>query len=204
MANDDTIAARGGMLPVQFPVGNYRRTLYKLTTSATAAVFIGQPMDLNATGGVVPASVGDQTYILGPVVGFVDTNKAGIADGQDSLTQGGYLPANKDAFCVIADDPDQLFQIQEDTGGSALAQTNVGNTAAIVPRTSSGNTTTGYSTFELDRSDAAADNSGSLLVIGLVDVMNSDGTSNAFGDKADLLVKIKHHRHNGLSKLGAI
>ena len=197
MANDDTIAARGGLLPVQYPYGNYRRTLYKLTTSATAAVFIGQPMDLDNNGKVVPAETANATSSIGPVLGFTDTNKAGLPSGMDSLTQGGYLPANKDAYCVVADDPDQLFQIQEDTGGSALTQSSVGNTLNFVPRTSSGNTTTGYSTFEADRSSVVGTDSGQLMIVGLVDVMNSDGTKNGFGNYAKLLVRNNWHRYGG-------
>jgi len=193
MANDDAIAARGGLLPVQFPYGNFRKGLYKLTTSAVA-VYIGQPMDLDSNGQVVPATVGDNAFILGPVVGFTDTNKGGLPSGMNSLSQGGYLPALTDAYVQIADDPNQLFMIQEDTGGSALTQSAVGNTAAIIPRTSSGSTVTGYSTFELDRSDIAADSAGSLKVVGLVDYMNSDGTSNDFGNYSKLLVRINHHR----------
>ena len=194
MANDDQITARGGLLPVQFPYGNYRRTLYKLTTSATAAVFIGQPMDLDANGGVVPCGITNRSPVLGPVLGFVDTNKAGLPSSMTALDQGGYLPANKDAWCFIADDPNQLFQIQEDTGGSALTQSSVGNTAAMVPRTSSGSTLTGQSTFELDRSSIVGTESGQLQVLGLIDQIQSDGTSNAFGDYSKLMVRINWHR----------
>lgn len=197
MANDDNIAARGGLLPVNFPYGNFRRTLYKLTTSATAAVFIGQPMDLDTNGQVAPAGVTVRSNLVGPVVGFTDTAKAGIPSDMTSLTQGGFLPANKDAYCIIADDPDQLFQIQEDTGGSALTQSAVGNSVGIIPRTSSGSTVTGYSTFEADRSTVVATDSGSLGIVGLVDLMNSDGTANDFGDYAKLLVRINWHRYSG-------
>lgn len=197
MANDDQINARGGLLPVNFPYGHIRTTLYKLTTSATAAVFIGQPMDLDANGQVVPAGVGNATSLIGPALGFTDTSKAGLPSSMTDLTQGGYLPANKDAYVVIADDPDQLFQIQEDTGGSALTQSAVGNTLNLVPRTSSGSTVTGYSTFEADRSSVVATDSGQLQIVGIVDTMNSDGTANDFGNYAKLLVRINWHRYGG-------
>ena len=197
MANDDNITARGGLLPVQYPYGNYRRTLYKLTTSASADVFIGQPMDLDANGQVVPAGVGNATSLIGSVVGFVDTDKAGLPSSMTSLDQGGYLPANKDAYCIVADDPDQLFQIQEDTGGTALTASAVGNTLNLVPRTSSGSTLTGYSTFEADRSSVVATDSGQLQVIGLVDLMNQDGTKNGFGNYGKLLVRVNWHRYSG-------
>lgn len=194
MANDDEINIRGGLAPIQRPYGGIRLTAYQLTTSATAAVYTGQPMDLDANGRVVPCGTADNANILGPVVAFLDTDKAGLPSGVTSLTNEGFLPANTDAYCLIADDPNQLFMIQEDTGGSALTQSNIGNTANVVPRTSSGSTITGRSTFELDRSTVAADTGGQLNIVGLVDIMNSDGTDNDFGNYGKILVKINHHR----------
>jgi hypothetical protein len=154
-------------------------------------------MDLDSNGQVVPAGVGNATSLIGPVVGFVDTAKAGLPSSMTSLDQGGYLPANKDAFCIIADDPDQLFSIQEDTGGTALTASAVGNTINLVPRTSSGSTLTGCSTFEADRSSVVATDSGQLQIIGLIDKMNSDGTANDFGNYAKLNVRINWHRYGG-------
>jgi len=194
MANDDEISARGGLLPVTMPHGNIRTGLYKVTTNATVGFFIGQPVDLDANGGVVGAGVTDAAFLLGSIVGFTDNEKAQLPSSLNDLTVGPSLPANTDGFAIVADDPNQIFQIQEDTGGSALTRSNVGNTAHFVPRTSSGNTTTGYSTAELDRSTAAADTGGSLTILGLVDRMNSDGTDNDFGNFAKLRVKIFQHR----------
>ena len=196
MANDDEIAARGGLLPVNFPYGNFRRNLYRLSTSTTADVFIGQPMGISAGSSAVvipaPSSAAGTSKILGSVVGFVDTNKAGLPTGMTDLTQGGYLPRNTDAFCIISDDPEQLYMIQEDTGGGVLYEGNIGQTGVFVTRTTSGSTVTGYSTAEFDRSSIVATGSGSLQLVGLVDKMNSDGTANTFGNYGKLLVRIAH------------
>ena len=110
------------------------------------------------------------------------------------LNQAGHLDGNTDAYCLIADDPNQVFMIQEDTGGSALTESSIGNTLNMVPRSSSGNTTTGVSTFEADRSTVAGDTGGQLSIIGLVDFMNEDGSANDFGNYGKLLVRINHHR----------
>lgn len=192
MANDNEIAARGGLLPVQFPFGNYRKTLYKLTTAAVA-IYIGQPMTLNASGECAICATTSAASLLGPALGFTDTDKAGIPSSMTALDQGGFLPSLKNAYVVIADDPDQLFQIQEDTGGTALTQADVGARATIIYNTVSGNTTTGYSTAMLDRSTIAANTGGDIQVVGLVDRMNSDGTANDFGNYAKLLVRIAVH-----------
>jgi hypothetical protein len=199
MTNDDEIAARGGLLPVQFPYGNYRKTLYKLTTSAAAAVYIGQPMQMSA-GEVKPADPGDNNAILGPALGFVDSSKAGLSSGVTKTDQGGYLPANTDAYVQICDDPMQLFQMQGDSGGTAMSADDVGERVTFIFRTSSGSTTTGYSTAEVDQSDVAADTGGALQVVGLVDRMNSDGTANDYGNYVKLLVRIVNH--NLISDIG--
>lgn len=204
MANDDLIACRGGLLPVRTPYGACRKNYYRLTTSNASALYLGHPMDLDANGRAVVAANGDEKRMLGPVLGFLSTSKDSIPSGMADLTQGSYLPANTDAYVLIADDPGQLFMIQEDTGGTALAETNIGNTATWAIRTSSGNDTTGYSTVELDRSDIAADNSGALQVLGLVPYINSDGSENTWGNYAKLLVRINNHRLTYTGSGGAI
>lgn len=195
MANDDWVTARGGLLPVEMlRGGTVRGHYYQLTTSASADVFLGQPMDLDANGRVVPAGITDNSPVLGPVIGFSDTDKAGLPTNLTSLSKAGHLESDKDAYCFIADDPNQEFVIQEDTGGSALEQGDIGNTLNMVPRSSSGSTVTGWSTFEADRSSVASDTGGQLRLLGLYDYMNSDGTQPDFGNYAKLRVRINHHR----------
>lgn len=195
MANDDQITARGGLVPVNYPFENIKKNVYRLTTSATASVFLGQPMDLDANGRVVPASMAaNNGTILGAVIGFLDLNKAGLPSAMTSLSQGSYLPANTDAYVVISDDPDQEYFIQEDTGGSALVEGNIGNTALITYRSSSGSTVTGWCTAELDRSTVGTGTDNQLVIVGLQDYVNSDGTANAFGNYAKLRVKLTRPR----------
>jgi hypothetical protein len=203
MANDDSASARGGLLPVDFPFGNFRRNYYRLTTSAAAAVFIGQPMDLDGNGCVTTALVSTaNSFILGPVVGFAKyiAGKPALPDAMLDITAGPYLPANTDAYVLIADDPNQLFTIQEATGGTALTTANIGSQAHITyERVTSGNTTTGYSYCELNAITAGATNgtSGALTLVKLSDQMNSDGTANGLGDYAKWVVRVSNHRFGG-------
>ena len=203
MANDDTAAARGGLLPVNFPLGNFKKTLYRVLTSAVAAdnIYLGQLMDADVTGRAtfaleVTASGG---ATIGPVVGFLDTNKAAIPSGMLTTTAAPYLPGQTDGYVVVCDDPFQDFVIQEDTGGSALAETNIFNNVNPVYRSSSGNSTTGYSTLELDRSSAGTGTGGLLMIKALGDQMNSDGTRNAAGNYGKWIVQIVRHRWNPFS-----
>lgn len=195
MANDDTIRARGGLLPVGFPDGGFKKSYYRLTTSAAAAVFIGQPMAGDANGRVVPLALANSGAVcIGPVVGFLDTDLNALPTAMETLTIGAYLPANTDAYVAICDDPFQDMVCQEDTGGSALAETNIFNNAAMIYRTSSGDTTTGYSTAELDRSSAGTGTGGFLQIKGVLPVMNSDGTRNAPGNFCKWVVRITSHQ----------
>lgn len=207
MANDDLISARGGLLPIQFPFGNFKKKYYKLTTGAAAAnVFIGTPVDLDANGQATYAvATGTaNAIILGSVVGFADTSLASIPSAMANLANGAYLPGNTDAYVLVADDPNQEFLLQEDTGGSALTAANVGNNVGWKYRSSSGNTTTGYATAELQRATASTSTGGSLILTGLYRNINSDGTDNAAGNYAKWIVKITQHRYGPVTGAQAI
>ena len=203
MANDDTASARGGLLPVDFPFGNFRKNYYRLTTSATASVFIGMPMDMDANGQAAIASVSTaNTKFLGPVVGFAEdaNGKPSLPSAMLDISVGAYLPANKNAYVCIADDPNQLFTIQEATGGTAITTANIGSQCHITyERATSGNTTTGYAYAELFPTVAGATNgtSGALQIVKLADQTNSDGSWNALGDYAKWIVRISNHRLGG-------
>ena len=196
MANDDQIRARGGLLPVQYPFGNFKKEYYRLTTGVAAAnIFIGMPVDLDANGRAAAFDVtASNNLLLGSVVGFADTNLEALPSAMETTTAGAYLPGNTDAFVLVADDPNQEFIIQEDTGGTALALVDVGLNANLVYRSSSGDTTTGYTTAELDASSAGTGTGGILIIKQIARNMNSDGTQNAVGDYAKWVVKIARHR----------
>jgi len=201
MANDDTSAARGGLLPLEQPYGTVRKSYYRLTTSAVA-VYIGQPMDLDGQGQVVPAlsSTLGTAIMIGPCLGFSSDSrgKMGLPNAMSLITQAAYLPAATDAYVLIADDPNQIFTIQEATSGTALSSANVGNSinfGYLRTGLTSGSTVTGYSQAELRRDGVSATaGSGTLMLIGLADNMNSDGTYNSVGDYAKWRVRIQNHR----------
>ena len=197
MANDDMIRARGGLLPVDYPFGNFKKSYYRLTTGVAADnVFIGMPVDLNSSGRVTTALAiaTSATTLLGAVVGFSDTAYSALPTAMETTTAGAYLPGNTDAYVLVADDPNQVFIIQEDTGGTALAETNIGNSVTMTYRSSSGDTTTGYSTIELDRSSAGTGTGGNLMIMNLGRNMNSDGSDNAVGNYGKWIVRITNHR----------
>ena len=203
MANDDAITARGGLQAVEMPFGAIRKNYYRLTTSAVA-VYLGQPMDLDTNGQVVPAAstTGGTSYILGPVLGFSSdaSGKQSLPSAMLDLTKGAYLPGNTNSYVCIADDPNQVFVIQEETtAGGQLTSANIGNTISFgYFGTTSGSTTTGYADCELAAGSVSANNSGGALqIIGLADNMNSDGSYNSVGAYAKWRVRIQQHRLGG-------
>jgi hypothetical protein len=209
MANDDTSAALGGLRPLTQPYGNVRKNWYRLTTSAVA-VFIGQPMDLDGNGQCTPAAVRTNAgaEILGPALAFSKdiSGKAGLPDAMALITAAGYLPANTNAYVLIADDPNQTFIIQEVSTTTQLDTTNIGNITGFTyggASNTSGSTVTGASYAQLDPGYANTDaSSGTLVILGLADNMNSDGTYNALGQYAKWRVRIANHRLGGQARSG--
>jgi len=190
-ANDDWIAARGGLLPIEYPYGNFRKNYYKLTTSAVAG-YLGQPMDMDANGQAFPAtaSTAGINMLIGPIVGFADSNLNALPSSMLRVDAAPYLSAQTDAYVLIADDPDQCFVIQVGTGGAGatganqavcITTANIGMIGTFYYRSSSGNTTTGYCTAELDPQTLSTTGSGCFQIIGVYPLKNSDGSTNAVG-----------------------
>lgn len=202
MANDDFAF---GLRPVTQPYGQVRLTPYRLATSATLDVFIGEPMTLNSDGRVAAYTTGgDLAVCIGSVQGILAKEKGGLPTGMTSLSQGGYLPKNTDAVLMIADDPTQLFTIQAATDNT-ISETSIGNTARMTVRTTRGNSDSGVSYFELLSADCAADTGGTLQIVGLDNHVNSDGSENAVSlNYCKAVVRIYHHQLLGNSTSTAV
>jgi hypothetical protein len=124
--------------------------------------------------------------VLGVVVGVDPVEGAG-ADGRDSLT---YRAASTERYVYVADEPDLLYEIQEDGEGGTLAVTAVGNTADLTGFTA-GSTTTGLSSIEVDSSTATASGDGTedVLIVGF-----SRSVDNVVGSQwAKMLVRLNNH-----------
>ena len=173
-----------GLTPFNQPLGAMRISIYRACSSN--AIYKYDPVQLNSDGQVIQAPKADLTQILGVAVGFIDQNLAGFGTNLETTP---YLPAAKDAYVMVCDDPNQLYLAQSDTGGGNLSDSNIGNSINPVwlqgVSTSSGNTVTGISILELDSSEAAADTSGSLLIVGRYQAVD-----NEVGAWAKYIVKI--------------
>jgi hypothetical protein len=153
---------------------------YFVPATDNTAIFIGDfvksggSADADGVPTVAQAAAGDA--LRGAVVGV-------IPDTADSLI---YRAASTARYVLVADDPDLIFEIQEDGVGAALALVDVGENADIV--VAAGNTTTGTSGMELDSSDHKTA-TAQLRILGFVQRPdNVPGVANA-----KVLVRINEH-----------
>lgn len=185
MANSDTPR---GLRPVRYlsgaPYNGAANKYYVPATDATA-IYIGGLVKLAGSAdanGVadVTGNVATGNPVMGVVVGVVPVTA-------DSLI---YRAASTERYVMVADDPNLLFEVQEDSDAGALAATNVGNTADLIAFTS-GSTTTGLSSIEIDSSTATAAGDGTedVFIVGY-----AQRPDNEIGTNAKLLVRLNNHQ----------
>lgn len=151
---------------------------YTVDSSNGTAIFIGDFVKLEADGNAAPAAAGNE--LLGVCVS--------VAGDYGNLGRR-FLPASTAGTILVSDDPDTVYELQEDDGGTALAATEVGALVDIVA--GSGSTTTSISAHELDQ-DSVDTTSGQLRLLRKV-----DREDNAYGDNADWEVQINEHIFRG-------
>lgn len=187
MANVDTPF---GFKPIEHLNGNPwngKTRVYYIPATDNTAVFIGDPVksagDADATGRfptVAQAAAGN--LIRGIAVGFADQPYVAF----DTTNQyRKYRPAATAMYVFVVDDPDVIFEIQEDSVGNSIGTAMLGlNTDITV---GSGSTSTGISAVELDSSDTATA-AGQCKMLGLV-----DRPDNELGNHAKWKVLIVEH-----------
>ena len=181
-----------GLKPVRYASGapyNGACNLYYVPASDGTALFRGDPVivagdaDADGVATVTRATAGGGNTITGVVVGVKNT------PSQTTL----HRPASTAMYVYVADDPNLLYEIQEDGVGGALASTNVGQNIDLV--SGSGSTVTGLSGFQADSSTAATTNTLQLRIEGFV-----RRADNAIGTNAKILVRInKDQEGNALA-----
>jgi len=192
MANKDTPL---GLVPIRHSNGapyNGAFSEYYIPSSYGTALGVGDPVIISGTSnttaymgnapGTLPeinkATEGAGNYISGVIVGF---NLL-----PDDLTKT-YNAASTERIAYVADDPDLVFEIQEDSAGTVLDATDVGNNADFVDDHDV-STTSGKSGVELDRSSVGT---GATLQLKIRRLINR--VDNELGDSAKWEVTINTH-----------
>ena len=155
MANSD---APSGFKPVKHLNGNPwngKVNVYYIPATDGTATFIGDAVKSagSATSdGLYPtvaqAAAGDA--IRGVVIGFSDQPYVSV--NTDNLNEK-YRAASVARYAFVVDDPDVIFEVQEDSAGGSIAAASVGLSCDFV--VGSGSTVTGKSGMEVDSSDVA-------------------------------------------------
>lgn len=185
-----------GFSPVKMITGapyNGQVTLYAILAADTNGYAIGDPVTSADGGGsaegipAVTIGVAGSAW-RGIIAGIFDT-KPGIAkiDNLNSTVRPAAAQDN-DWYALVVDDPNVVFEVQEVSGGTALAAADIGlNTNGVA------GTNNGYvSGWELDNAAEATTATLNCKILGLV--QRSD---NAIGEHAKWLVTINNHQLKG-------
>lgn len=161
MANID---APHGLKPARYLSGapwNGALTKYSIPAAATLAVGKGDIVKLTGAGTAdglreVAAITATTDVPVGVAVGF-------LPDPSNLNLAGTYRPASAqsaDRVVLVCDDPNVLFESQEDGDGGAVAVASLG--LNVAPTVTTPSTTTGVSTMEIDSSTVTTLNTALL------------------------------------------
>ena len=178
-----------GLRPIDQPFGNISANYYEAATGV--AIYLYQPVDLDSNGRVVVAGANSGNFIVGSVLGVYDDAFGPLANpyaaaNPASTNSAGLLKV------LVADDPQQYFLIEEDTGGSALTAQAVNAGANFTYTGTTGSTISGVANAVLDRSTLIAGGSNQQFRL----IKKWDKPDNAYGNYCKWIVKVYLHRHN--------
>ena len=162
---------RAGSFPSGTPTGrriNGAGNAYYLPASDANNVFIGDPViivtdsdDGKGIQTVELATAGANNYAIGVVVSLLNAGDPALPVTRESPR---YRRASTEQYVLVADDPDLLFEAQEDGVGGAMGAGSAGRNVNLVA--GSGSTVTGYSGWELDSSTLATGNTLQMRIRG--------------------------------------
>ena len=186
-----------GLKPINAMGGtNPGSTNMYFIASNASAIFQGSPVQAELSGGTIQVlgnATGDTKQILGVFAGceYVD-NTTKKLKFSNTWPGSGSADTNHDIKGFVYDNPMQRFIICSDGTNTdrATAKADIFKTAEIENATS-GNTTTGISTAQIDISTAEdSDPSNPLLILGIQeDVENEDHSAAGI----QYIVKINNH-----------
>jgi len=161
--------------------------MYYCRSDYATALFIGDTVKSGGSAdtlgkyATIEAS-GAGGNIRGVVIGFSD--QPYVAFDADNLYRK-YKPASTAMYCLVVDDPDVIFEIQEDNADNDIDADMVGLNTDVVA--TAGNTGSGISGYELDSSGTGT-GTAQCRILGLV-----DREDNALGTHAKWEVLINEH-----------
>lgn len=182
-----------GFAPVQYLNGapwNGQARRYSIDASYATALYIGDPVisgggaDVNGVPNIV---LGVTTGALRGVIVGLGTQEGGTFNPTNLNI--AYRPASDPAvwYAMVVDDPNVIFELQEESNGTQLAAADVGMNT--ISKTGTGNLYT--SGWQLPSSTGATPNTTATLQLKLLGLVRRQ--QNAFGAYAKWLVQINVH-----------
>jgi hypothetical protein len=160
-----------GSAPESGGIGRYYRP-----SSDSNNLFIGDPVALGGSAdtlgmapSVVRATAGSGGLVIGVVVAVENLTS-------DNLSRT-YLPTGVAGYVMVSDNPNQVYEVQEDSEGNALAATATGSNIDFIFGT--GNTTTGISACEINSDTCDTTNTLQCRVLRLIDRPDNELGANA-------------------------
>jgi len=197
-----------GLIPVQMFDGspwNGKTNTYYVPSSDTTAIFVGDIVKHGGTSGAAGVFV-NGIDCEGIPTCVVCTDGTGTTDTPVGVVVG-FLPKQSDPtvlyreastsrIALVVDDPNVIFEAQEDATGTPIAAASIGLNVEFT--TTAGSTTTGMSAMELDSSNVGTTTTTPLRILRLSKrVDNHLNTAGAGDDEAKFLVKFNVHAFLG-------
>lgn len=180
-----------GFVPVKYLNGspwNGKARVYYCRSDYATALFIGDTVKsggnadtLGKYATVEQAGAGGN--VRGVVIAF-GSQPSAMFDADDLNRK--YKAASTAMYCLVVDDPNVIFEVQEDNDSATLAATDVGGNADAV--LTAGDTNSGISKFELDSSGVSGTAVAQCRILGL-----ADREDNAMGDYAKWEIIFNEH-----------
>lgn len=179
-----------GLRPVKHLNGNPYNgqfNMYYVPSSDSTALYIGDPV-ISAGGGDSTGKFQSVTRftgtgpILGVIIGFANQPYINV---DVTELERVYRPASTAMYVAVCDDPDVIFEVQEDSVGENMDKSDLGATADLT--TTAGSSTTGLSGIELD-SSSISDVEQDCLVLSV-----ADRPDNALGANCNWNVLLNNH-----------
>lgn len=193
-----------GFSPVQYLNGspwNGQARIYSIAAAYTTALYIGDPVKSSGTAdanGVPGIILGATTGALRGVIVGLGSAEGLIANPKNlDITYRPAAAQATDWYAMVVDDPQVLFEVQENANGTALAATEIGLNTISVSGTGSGFVSSWMLASATDATPAAT----ATLQLKLMGLVRRQ--QNAFGAYAKHLVKINvHELGTGTGTLG--
>jgi hypothetical protein len=175
---------------------------YFVPASYGTALYVGDPVDIvsssNDANGIPAVQLGVVgSPLLGVVVGIINGGDMGNIN---AVTRDlpVYHPASTAQYLAVCDDPNVLYEIQDDASSQATApKLFAGKNASLV--TGTGSTVTGYSGWQMAASTVATTNTLDLKIMRpLQQPDNTIGTAANTNMNAKWLVKLNNSRFANL------